>query len=375
MRERTLLVSPRITAVLAILAAACASSSGGNQGTPSSGGGQDGSATSSSSGDDGGNGASPSSSGASSSGPGTSSGAGSTSGGAASSGSSSGASGGGTSSGASGSSGGSSGASDGGAGGSSTDASLAGWTLTWSDEFNGPNGTAVDPSKWTHDVGGTGWGNQEFEYYTNGSQNAVQQDGYLVVTATPQGASQYTCSYPSNGPCKYTSARLKTEGLFSQQYGRFEARAQMPTGKGLWPAIWMLGNDIGTVGWPKCGEIDFMETVGTDINRNHGTLHMPNNYGPSGTYSLPGGASYADGFHTFAIEWDPSSVKFFVDDNLYETQSSSVPSGDTWEFSGQPFFLIINVAVGGQWPGSPDSTSTFPQTLKVDWVRVYEKNG
>jgi beta-glucanase (GH16 family) len=265
--------------------------------------------------------------------------------------------------------------SDAGASSSGADAALAGWTLTWSDEFNGPNGTAVDPTKWTHDVGGTGWGNQEQEYYTNAAQNAVQQDGYLVVTATTQGASQYTCSYPSSGPCKYTSARLKTQGLFSQQYGRFEARAQMPTGKGLWPAIWMLGNDIGTVGWPKCGEIDFMETIGSNITTNHGSLHMPNNYGPTGTYTLPGGASFADGFHTFAIEWDSSTIKFFVDDNLYETQTSNVPTGDTWEFSGQPFFLIINVAVGGQWPGAPDSTTTFPQTLKVDWVRVYEKNG
>jgi beta-glucanase (GH16 family) len=248
---------------------------------------------------------------------------------------------------------------------------LPGWTLTWSDEFNGADGTAVDPTKWKHDVGGTGWGNNELEYYTDGTQNAVQKGGYLVVTATTDGASQYHCSY---GTCKYTSARLLTQGLFTQQYGRFEARAQMPTGKGLWPAIWALGDNISTVSWPACGEIDFMETIGTDIMTNHGSLHMPNNYGPSGTYKLPNGASYADDFHVFAFEWEPAAIRFYVDDNLYETQTSKVPGGDTWEFD-HPFFLLVNVAVGGQWPGSPDSTTTFPQTLKVDWIRVYQKDG
>jgi beta-glucanase (GH16 family) len=254
---------------------------------------------------------------------------------------------------------------------SPADAAMPGWTLTWSDEFNGADGTAVDPTKWKHDVGGTGWGNNELEYYTDGMQNAVQKGGNLVITATTDGASQYKCSY---GTCKYTSARLLTQGLFTQQYGRFEARAQMPTGKGLWPAIWALGDNISTVSWPACGEIDFMETIGTDIMTNHGSLHMPNNYGPSGTYKLPNGASYADDFHVFAFEWEPGTIRFYVDDNLYETQTSKVPGGDTWEFD-HPFFLLINVAVGGQWPGSPDGTTTFPQTLKVDWVRVYQKDG
>jgi beta-glucanase (GH16 family) len=253
----------------------------------------------------------------------------------------------------------------------SDDTALPGWKLTWDDEFNGPDGSAVDPTKWKHDVGGTGWGNNELEYYTDGTQNAVVMGGNLVVTATKAGASQYKCSY---GTCTYTSARLLTEGLFSQQYGRFEARAQMPSGKGLWPAIWMLGDNIDTVSWPACGEIDFMETIGTDIMNNHGSLHMPSNYGPTGTYKLPNGASYADDFHTFAVEWAPGTISFYVDDQLYETQTSKVPSGDTWEFE-HPFFLLINVAVGGQWPGSPDSTTVFPQTLKVDWVRVYEKDG
>jgi beta-glucanase (GH16 family) len=249
---------------------------------------------------------------------------------------------------------------------------IAGWKLTWSDEFNGPDGTAVDPTKWKHEVGGTGWGNNELEYYTDGTQNAVQQGGNLVVTATKQGAAQYHCSY---GTCQYTSARLTTNGLFTQRYGRFVARAQMPTGKGLWPAIWMLGDNISMVSWPACGEIDFMETIGSDISTNHGSLHMPKSYGPSGTFKLPNGASFADAFHTFAIEWEPGTVRFYVDDQLYETRTQAmVAAGDTWEFE-HPFFLLINVAVGGQWPGSPDATTTFPQTLKVDWVRVYQKDG
>jgi beta-glucanase (GH16 family) len=254
--------------------------------------------------------------------------------------------------------------------GGPSDAAIAGWTLSWSDEFNGADGSPADPSKWTHDVGGTGWGNQEREYYTDGAQNAVQQGGALVITATTSGASQYSCWY---GTCRYTSARLLTKGAFAQAYGRFEARAQMPFGKGLWPAFWMLGDNIDTVSWPACGEIDILETIGTDISTNHGSLHAPS-FNPTGTYTLPGGAKFSDAFHTFAVEWEPGTVRFYVDDQLYETRTSTQTDGGTWEFD-HPFFLLLNVAVGGQWPGDPDSTTTFPQTLKVDWVRVYTKNG
>jgi beta-glucanase (GH16 family) len=350
------------SAVLASLTVACSSASSGSHASSVEAGGPAGapdSSTSSSTSDDGGTNSTDASSGSGGGSP-------------ADGGGSSTSTGGGSSGGAASASSSGSGSSE--DGGYDVDAALAGWTLTWSDEFNAANGSAVDPTKWTHDVGGSGWGNEELEYYTDGTQNAVQEDGYLVVTAATQGASQYQCSYPKSGPCEYTSARIKTEGLFSQEYGRFEARAQLPTGQGLWPAIWMLGNDISTVSWPACGEIDFMETIGSDITTNHGSLHMPDNYGPTGTYTLADGGSFADGFHTFAIEWAPGTVRFYVDDNLYETQTSNVPAGDTWEFNGQPFFLIINVAVGGQWPGSPNSTTVFPQTLKVDWVRVYEKN-
>jgi beta-glucanase (GH16 family) len=251
-----------------------------------------------------------------------------------------------------------------------------GWALTWSDEFDGADGSAVDPSKWVHDVGGGGWGNSELEYYTNATQNAVVQGGNLVITATTAGASSYTCSYPSSGPCKYTSARLLTKGKFSQKYGRIEARIQIPEGQGLWPAFWMLGANIDTVNWPSCGEIDVMENIGTEPSINHGSLHMPaagttNDDQLTGMYTLAGGAKLGDGFHTYAIEWTSSSITFYVDDMLYETQTPQSATGRTWEFD-QPFFIILNVAVGGTWPGTPDSTTTFPQTMKVDWVRAYQ---
>ena len=251
----------------------------------------------------------------------------------------------------------------------------AGWVLTWSDEFDGADGSAADPTKWAYDVGGTGWGNQELEYYTDGTQNAVVQGGSLVITATTAGASALSCSYPSSGACEYTSARLKTEGLFSQQYGRFEARIQIPEGQGLWPAFWMLGANIDAVSWPDCGEIYIMENIGKEPSTNHGSLHMPatgtmNDDDLTGQYSLNAG-KLGDDFHTYAVEWSSAAIKFYVDDQLYETQTPSTATGRTWEFDA-PFFIILNVAVGGAFPGSPNTSTVFPQMMKVDWVRVYE---
>src|SRR5450755_3384530 len=154
---------------------------------------------------------------------------------------------------------------------------LPGWVLTWADEFNGPDNSAVDSTKWVYDSGGGGWGNNELEYYTSGTANAVVQGGNLVITATTAGASAFTCSYPSSGPCGYTSARIRTQGKFTQEYGRFEARIQIPEGQGLWPAFWMLGADISNsaTNWPKCGEIDIMENIGKEPSINHGSLHLP----------------------------------------------------------------------------------------------------
>jgi beta-glucanase (GH16 family) len=250
---------------------------------------------------------------------------------------------------------------------------LSAWKLTWSDEFNGADGSAVDSTKWVYDTGGNGWGNSEYEYYTSGTANAVQQGGNLVITATTAGASSHTCSYPSNGPCQYTSARIKTLGKFSQQYGRFEARIQMPEGQGIWPAFWMMGVNGN---WPACGEIDVMENIGKEPSINHGSMHMPASGSTSddqltGMYTLAGGAKLGDAFHIYAIEWTSSQVAFYVDDTLYETQTKAGATGRTWEFD-HPFFILLNVAVGGTWPGAPDSTTTFPQTMKVDYVRVYQ---
>jgi len=262
-------------------------------------------------------------------------------------------------------------------GGSSGAAGAAtNWTLTWSDEFNGADGSAVDSSKWVYDTGGNGWGNSEYEYYTNSTANSVQQGGNLVITATTAGASSHTCSYPSNGPCQYTSARIKTLGKFSQQYGRFEARIQIPEGQGIWPAFWMMGDNINQVNWPTCGEIDVMENVGKEPSINHGSMHMPATGSSSdsqltGMYTLPGGAKLGDDFHIYAIEWSSTEVAFYVDGNLYETQTKAGTTGRTWEFD-HPFFILLNVAVGGTWPGAPDSTTSFPQTMKVDYVRVYQ---
>jgi hypothetical protein len=174
---------------------------------------------------------------------------------------------------------------------------LPGWVLTWSDEFDGPDNSAVDSTKWVYDTGGGGWGNNELEYYTSGTANAVVRAGNLLITAATTGASALTCSYPSNGPCGYTSARIRTQGKFTQEYGRFEARIQIPEGQGLWPAFWMLGADISNsaTNWPKCGEIDIMENIGKEPSINHGSLHLPaagtaNDDQLTGMYTLPGGA-------------------------------------------------------------------------------------
>jgi beta-glucanase (GH16 family) len=247
------------------------------------------------------------------------------------------------------------------------------WKLVWSDEFNDADGTGIDPTKWAAQTGGDGWGNQEREYYTGDVANAVQQGGNLVITATTAGASSHTCWY---GQCQYTSARLQTKALFDQAYGRFETRMKIPRGQGLWPAFWMLGNNIDTAGWPQCGEVDIMENIGKEPGTVHGSMHGPGYSGGSpltAKFTLPANAAFADGFHIFAVEWEPSAVRFYVDSTLYETQTpANVPAGSMWVFD-HPFFLLLNVAVGGGWPGDPDGTTVFPQTMLVDYVRVYTK--
>jgi beta-glucanase (GH16 family) len=243
--------------------------------------------------------------------------------------------------------------------------------LVWSDDFNGAAGSAPDASKWGHDTGGSGWGNNELEYYTTSTSNAsLDGNGHLVITARKENPAGYNCWY---GSCTYTSARLNTSGKFSQQYGHIEASIKMPRGQGIWPAFWALGDNIGSVGWPNSGEMDIMETIGSQTGTNHGSLHGPGYSGGNpltGTYTLPNGQSLADGFHTYAVDWSPNVVSFSVDGNVYETHTSADTNGNPWAFN-HPFFLLLNVAVGGNWPGSPDSSTSFPQQMVVDYIHVY----
>jgi beta-glucanase (GH16 family) len=251
----------------------------------------------------------------------------------------------------------------------STPPPRAGRTLVWSDDFNAPNGSPVDSSKWVLETGGNGWGNQELEYYTARPQNAFQQGGNLVIKVLEE---KYTG--PDGVTRNYTSARLKTQGKFAQKYGRFEARIKIPYGQGIWPAFWMLGEDIEKKGWPKCGEIDIMENIGKEPSTVHGTIHGPGysgGKGIGGPFELPAGQRFADDFHVFAVEWEPKAIRFYVDDHLYTTRTpADLPQGAKWVYK-HPFFILLNVAVGGGWPGNPDSSTLFPQTMLVDYVRVY----
>lgn len=247
-----------------------------------------------------------------------------------------------------------------------------GWRLIWSDEFNGPSGADADPSRWSHDVGGGGWGNGELQYYTAGNRNASQQSGALVIEARRENPAGSSCWY---GACQYSSARLISAGKFTAQYGRFEARIKIPGGQGIWPAFWMLGANIGAAGWPTCGEIDIMENIGREPSRNHGSLHGPGYSGGSpltGWYDQPG-ARLGDDFHVYAAEWEASAVRFYVDGHLYQTRTPrDLPAGARWVYD-HPFFLLLNVAVGGAWPGSPDGGTPLPQRMLVDYVRVYQR--
>ena len=246
-----------------------------------------------------------------------------------------------------------------------------GWELVWSDEFNQHDGSAPDPSKWTAVTGGGGWGNQEMEYHTSRSENVRIENGNLVITARMEA---YTGADGVQRP--YTSARLQTKGTFEQRYGHFEARIRIPSGQGMWPAFWMLGNDQDKVGWPACGEIDIMENIGREPSTVHGRWHGVG-YVPAGitaAYWLPDGKKFADSFHVFAIEWEPRQIRFYVDDDLYATDiPESAPAGASWPFE-HPEYLLLNLAVGGDWPGYPDDKTHVPQQMLVDYVRVYEKS-
>ncbi|MFD7227892.1 ricin-type beta-trefoil lectin domain protein [Streptomyces sp. NPDC059881] len=241
--------------------------------------------------------------------------------------------------------------------------------VNFEDNFDGPAGSAVDGGKWQIETGDN-VANHERQYYTAGNANAsLNGQGQLVITARRENPGNYQCWY---GRCEYTSARLNTAGRFTQTYGHVEARMKVPRGQGMWPAFWMLGNDIGDVGWPASGEIDVMENVGFEPSTVHGTLHGPGYSGSGGigaAYSLPGGQAFADAFHTFAVDWSPDSITWSVDGNVYQRRTPADLGGRQWVFN-KPFFLILNLAVGGYWPGDPDGSTVFPQQLVVDHVRV-----
>jgi beta-glucanase (GH16 family) len=259
-----------------------------------------------------------------------------------------------------------------GAGGGDNGTPPAGWQMIWSDEFNSATGTTPDGSKWTPAIGGNGWGNQEREYYTN--NNASQDgNGNLVIEARKENPANYQCWY---GTCQYTSARLITQNKFEFTHGRVEARIKIPYGQGIWPSIWMMGNDIDSVGWPNNGEIDIFENIGREPATVHGTIHGPNYSGANGiggAYTLSEGR-FADDYHLFAAEWSSNAVDFFVDGNKYFTVTrATVEQHGNWVYD-HPFYLLLNVAVGGGWPGDPDGSSTYPQKMSVDYIRVYQQN-
>ncbi len=246
-------------------------------------------------------------------------------------------------------------------GGYSTPENYSGMSLVWRDEFEGNN---LNPSDWKHETGGSGWGNNELEYYQE--KNTAVHDGYLIITAEKENV----------GGKNYTSSRIITQGKKEFQYGRVDIRALLPSGQGIWPALWMLGGNATTVGWPACGEIDIMEMIGGAGKDNtvHGTAHWDNKGSHAsfgGKLSLAPPKILADEFHVFSIVWTPTSITWYLDDVQYEVIDTT-PS-DLSEFQSN-FYFIFNVAVGGNWPGNPDATTTFPQRMIVDYIRIFQNN-
>jgi beta-glucanase (GH16 family) len=243
--------------------------------------------------------------------------------------------------------------------------------LIWSEEFSGPAGSSPNQNNWNFDTGGKGWGNEELESYTSRPQNAsLDGQGDLVITARSES---YTGS--DGIPRKYTSARLQTLQKFQFQYGLVEARIWVPAGQGLWPAFWLLGAEgyESSNSWPACGEIDAMEVLGSEPNVVNGTLHGPwpsEPKGIGGTAESP--TPLSSGFHVYGVEWAPQRISFLLDGVVYKTITpADLPPGSAWPFD-HPFFVLLNLAVGGDWPGSPNASTQFPAQMLVDWVRVWQ---
>ncbi len=237
------------------------------------------------------------------------------------------------------------------------------WVLAWEDDFSGAAGALPNQANWRFDVG-TDWGNAQLEYDTDRASNAsLDGAGHLVITARQE-------SFQGSA---YTSARITTKGKQEFKYGRFEARIKLPSGRGLWPAFWLLGANLDRVGWPQAGEIDVMEYRGQEPSIVHGSLHGPG-YSAGNAFTrrfVLDNGRFDAGFHDFTVEWDEDQIKWKVDGQLYhEIKRSYVPG--KWVFD-QPFYIILNVAVGGGYVGPPDGSTTFPQTMVVDWVRVYRR--
>lgn len=246
------------------------------------------------------------------------------------------------------------------------------WELVWSQDFDGQ---IIDRNVWNFEIGNghskgiPGWGNAELEYYTDG-ENAYIENGVLVIEARKEYRKDQFGEY------NYTSTRINTQGKFEIKYGKIEVRAKFPYGKGLWPAIWLLGSDIGKVGWPNCGEIDIVEFLGDNPKKVYGTVHGPGysgGNGKSGNYSTEG-PNFTEDFHTFGVIWNDENISFYVDDKIYHTvsKSSILSRGLNWVFD-KPFFIIVNLAVGGYWPGYPDNTTKFPAKMYVDYIKVWQK--
>jgi beta-glucanase (GH16 family) len=238
------------------------------------------------------------------------------------------------------------------------------YELVWSDEFEGDTNTSLNTSKWVYDLGTdqNGWGNNELQTYTNKRENvSLDGTGNLVITAKKEAGGNYT------------SARIKTEGLFTQKFGKIEARIKTPTGAGIWPAFWMLGSNIKDVSWPQCGEIDIMEQKGQQSSITYGSLHGPGYSGGNAkttAYGLQNGRFDSD-FNIYAVEWGEDYVDFFVNNYLYKRLTPADVKGE-WVYN-QPFFMILNLAVGGSFVGSPNDATPFPGTMHIDYVRVYKQ--
>lgn len=231
-----------------------------------------------------------------------------------------------------------------------------GMNLVWSDEFNV---ATINTDCWKFEKGGGGWGNNELEIYTDATENAFAADGKLNIVATKSSGGVYN------------SARMITSGKKEFTYGRIDVRAKLPVGQGIWPAIWMLGANIGQVSWPACGEIDIMEYLGHDASKTYGTAHYNDNGHQyrGGNYTLPDGKGFNEKFHVFTILWQENSITWYVD---YQKYYEVTPSTIKFDAFRLPQFFILNVAVGGNWPGNPDGTTIFPQTMQVDYVRVFQ---